>query len=160
MGPAEMHPRVLREVADEVARLLSLILEKSWQSGGVPGGWKKGNIVPISKKGIKENPGNYQPVSLSCVSRKIMEQILLGAMLRYMDNREMIWDSQHGFAKGKSCLANPVAFCEGVTTSVDKGRDISDKCCPLGAILGPGLFYIFINDTDKGIECSLEKALG
>ena len=51
-----------------------------------------------------------------------MDQILLEAMLRYMESREVIWDNQHGFTKSKSCMTNPVAFHGCDTASVHRGR--------------------------------------
>ncbi|KFQ41139.1 hypothetical protein N333_05105, partial [Nestor notabilis] len=90
MGPDEIHPQVLKELANEVAQPLSIIFERSWQSGEVPDDWKKGNVTPIFKKGKVEDPGNYRPVTLTSVPGKILEHILLESMIRPMKNNEVV----------------------------------------------------------------------
>ncbi|GAB0176922.1 mitochondrial enolase superfamily member 1 [Grus japonensis] len=117
MGPNNIHPSVLRELADITARLLSIIFEKSWRLGDIPEDWKKANVTPIYKKGLKEDPGNYKPIGFTSTPGKVMERILLGAVTSQV--KHMIGKSQHGFTKATSCLTNLIIFYDKVTCSLD-----------------------------------------
>ena len=75
MGSDYMHPRVLKELADVVAKPPSITFEKLWLAGEVFHDWKKGKRCSHFQEREKENPGNYRLVSLISVSGKIMERI-------------------------------------------------------------------------------------
>ncbi|CAM4534474.1 unnamed protein product [Lepidochelys kempii] len=124
MGPDELHPRVLKELAAVIAEPLAIIFENSWRTGEVPDDWKKANVVPIFKKGKEEDPGNYRPVSLTSVPGKIKEQVLKESILKHLHERKVIRNSQHGFTKGRSCLTNLIAFYDEITGSVDEGKAV------------------------------------
>ncbi|RMC06903.1 hypothetical protein DUI87_16353 [Hirundo rustica rustica] len=50
MGPDGIHPRMMRELADELAKPLSIIYQQSWFTGKVPDDWKLANVTPIHKR--------------------------------------------------------------------------------------------------------------
>ncbi|KAF7248208.1 hypothetical protein EYD10_06075 [Varanus komodoensis] len=100
-GPNELHPSVIKQLAEELSEPLCIIFEKSWRTGEVPDDWRKANIVPIFKKGKNEEPGNYRPVSLTLIPGKILEHIIKQSVCKYLENNAVITRSQHGFHKNK-----------------------------------------------------------
>ncbi|GAB0179869.1 mitochondrial enolase superfamily member 1 [Grus japonensis] len=123
MGPDGMHPQVLRELADVIARPLSIIFERSWRTGEVPEDWRKAYVTPVFKKGKKEDPGSYRPVSLISIPGKVMERLIPWVINKHVEEKA-IGSGQHGFTKGKSCLTILIAFYDGMTSWVDEGRAV------------------------------------
>ncbi|RMC20740.1 hypothetical protein DUI87_01592 [Hirundo rustica rustica] len=111
-----------RELADELAKPLSIIYQQSWLTGEVPDDWKLANVTPIHRKGGREDPSNYRPVSLTSVPDKIMEQFILSAITQNLQDGQGIRPSQHGFRRGRSCLTNLITFYGQVTHLVDAGK--------------------------------------
>ncbi|KAK4818033.1 hypothetical protein QYF61_004157 [Mycteria americana] len=85
---------------------------------------KASQCYPIYKEGVREDPGNYRPVSLTSFPGKIMEKIILSIIERHLKNNAIIRHSQHRFTKGKSCLTNLISFYDKVTHLVDEGKAV------------------------------------
>jgi len=51
-----------------------------------------------------------------------MEQLMLEAIKKQVEEKKVIRSSQHGFTKGKSCLTSLTAVYDDVTGWVDEGR--------------------------------------
>ncbi|CAM4650280.1 unnamed protein product [Caretta caretta] len=96
MRPDALHPRVLKELAD----CPSL---------------KKGRRMILGTTGQSASPQSLEK-SWSRSSRE--------SILKHLEERKVIRNSQHGFTKGKSCLTNLIAFYDEITGSVDEGKAV------------------------------------
>uniref|UniRef100_A0A8C5LNF3 Reverse transcriptase domain-containing protein n=1 Tax=Leptobrachium leishanense TaxID=445787 RepID=A0A8C5LNF3_9ANUR len=98
-----------------------LIFQDSFLSGIVPEDWRKADVVPIFKKGLKFVPGNYRPVSLTSVAGKVFEGLLRDNIQEFIGRYNVIGKNQHGFMKHRSCQTNLITFYEEVSRSIDQG---------------------------------------
>ncbi|GAB0179776.1 mitochondrial enolase superfamily member 1 [Grus japonensis] len=81
------------KLAEVLTKPLSIIYQQSWLSGEVPVDWKLANVMPIHKKGWKEDLGNYRPVHLhlALMLGKVMKQIILSAITWHIqDNQDKV----------------------------------------------------------------------
>jgi len=90
MGPDVIDPRVLKELADVMAGPLSIIHQRSWESGEVPDDWKLAIVIPVYEKSVRQDRGKYRPVSLTSVPGKTMGKIIIGSTAWHLKNNVII----------------------------------------------------------------------
>ena len=120
-GPDMVPARFLKECSEELSPILTIIFNKSLQTGTVPDQWKKANVSAVLKKGQRYDPANYRPVSLTCLCCKILEHVIVSNVLKHLDHHKILSDCQHGFRARRSCETQLVTLCHDLTSSLDKG---------------------------------------
>ena len=81
-------------------------------------------MVPIFKKGKREDPGNYSTVSLTSILGKLFEKIIKEHICDGLASGMILKGNQHGFIGGRSCQTNLIAFSDQVTKSLDAGANV------------------------------------
>ena len=75
-GIDDLHPRLLKGLADQITQPLHKIYQQSLDTCDLPDDWKRAKISAVYKKGEKSLAENYRPVSLTCILCKTLEKII------------------------------------------------------------------------------------
>ena len=103
LGPDELHPRVLKELATELGPVFAHRFQQSMDTGEIPKEWSLANVCPPFKKRYRSLACNYRPVSLTCVPCKLLEHIVCSNIMAHLGEYKLLSDRQHAFRKGHSC---------------------------------------------------------
>ena len=136
LGPDELHPRVLKELAMELGPVFAHLFQQSIDTGEIPKEWSLANICPLFKKGDRSLACNYRPVSLTCIPCKLLEHIVCSNIMAHLDEHELLSDRQHTFRKWLSCETQ-------LTTVINDWAKILDK---------KGQVDTFVLDFEKAFD--------
>ena len=117
-------PKLLMETVEQISIPLARVFNLSLKEGVVPFEWKEANIIPLFKKGSRNKSENYRPVSLTSVICKLLERLIKDHMVDFLVKHKLLYSSQHGFLKERSCLTNMLCFLEEITKWIDVGSPV------------------------------------
>ena len=117
-GQDSIRPRVLKKLSSELAPIFTLLFQASLHQQSIPDIWKHANVTPI----YKTNPSNYWPVSLTCISCKLIEHIICSSLMQHLTKHNILYQLQHGFRDKRSCESQVIEFVNGIAFNVQKGH--------------------------------------
>ncbi|BHF81956.1 Mitogen-activated protein kinase 15 [Sparganum proliferum] len=120
-GPDEISAKILKELAGELSKPLSMLFLTSFETGYLPPEWESGWITSLYKGGSRVSANNYRPASLTSICCKIMEKIIIQKLMKFLEQNHLLCKYQHGFRKGRSCVTNLLYCLEHWARAVDRG---------------------------------------
>ena len=81
-------------------------------------------IVPIPKSRNKSDPGNYRPVSLTCILCKLPEKHVRQVMEEHLEETNQLCDNQWGFRSGRSTTTALISATHDWYCALDNGDEV------------------------------------
>ena len=120
--PDQIHPRVLKELTSDIARILKTIFQLSLDTNSGPQDWRDAYVSSIFKKGCHYDPTNYPPVTLTSIPCKLLEHIITRSMMNHFEANNILRNEQQAFRARRSCETQLLDFTEDLNDSIEKGN--------------------------------------
>ena len=112
--------KLVKDLKNEIALPLSIMINKSIESGHVPVTMKLAKVVPIYKSKDKQMLNNYCPISLLPIFSKILEKVIHHKLFNFLDINNTLFSSQYGFRKNHSTVNAVTELVSHVIKAMDR----------------------------------------
>lgn len=123
-GVDNINSKVLRNTSASSSQILCHIFQQSLSTGQLPTDWKIAKVIPIFKDGNKHSPGNYRPISLTCICCKLLEHIVTSHIYSHLESNKFFFVNQHGFRKAFSCDTQLLEFTSDLHNGMNNNKII------------------------------------
>lgn len=121
-GYDDIPGNIVKSIGTNIMEPLSHIINASFTEGCFPTKLKEAKIIPIYKKGDKEEIGNYRPIALLSTFAKIFETAMYKRLENFITQYELLSNNQHGFTRGKSTTTAVAGFVNNILEARDNHK--------------------------------------
>ena len=111
---------MLKMNGEAMIPFLARLLDITINNGTIPRDSKKAIVFPIRKGGDRSVVKNYRPVSLTSVLCKQMEHVIAGYIRQVWEDRDWLYEVQHGFRPRYSCESQITTVCRDISDSINE----------------------------------------
>ena len=117
----DLPSRMLKMAAGVLAPSLAFLFNQSISSGIVPTEWKLARVMPIFKKGKRQDVNNYRPISIIPAVAKVFERIIYDQFFKYLHDNNLLVNCQSGFRSLHSTVASLLEASNSWSVNIDNG---------------------------------------
>lgn len=155
---------ILKKTIHSIKEPLAFIFSRCLESGYFPDILKVSKVIPVYKKGDKNLPQNYRPISIVPVFSKILESLIHLQLSAHFDQFNLLSESQFGFRAGRSTTTAVMKIIDHTLHSFENRESVALSlldlskafdCVPFSSIIEKLKFYGVSNNACKIISSYL-----
>ena len=120
---------------DVLAPALMHIINLSITSSTFPETWKWHKVIPLLKNSDCDKllPKSYRPVALLPVLSKVLEKVVFGQLVEYMEKNQLVHPNLHGSRPGHSTATALTQLYDNWVEEIEKGNMVGVLLCDQSA---------------------------
>ena len=121
LGPFSIPIYILKLAKEHISKPLMNVFNNSITTGIVPESFKLAKVIPIFKKGSRQDLNNYRPISLLSVFNKILEKLIYKRLIAFIEDNGILSNKQFGFRTKHSTTQTILSIVNKIQLAIEEG---------------------------------------